>query len=154
LPTWPPTWPSHWPNIALPFGNYPVRAALQCLVIEFGTHRNDLEVALGDRSTGFSRPTLDALLGFGEQFLLLQAAPLESGPVTFVLDAPSATMSITWDGRRWAPGEGQGRRCAITGSDDAIGRLVLRRLDVTDPRLTVGACAELAHLFAAAIRPL
>ena len=147
--------PERWPVIPMAFGPYPAKAALQCLVIEFGTHRNDLEVAVGCQSAPFSPATLDALLGFGEHYLLLQAAPLEAAPVTFTLDAPSTTMSITWDGRRWAAGAGDGTpHCVVSGSDDALARLMLRRLDITDPQLNLDDPAHLAPVFATAIRPL
>jgi uncharacterized protein (TIGR03083 family) len=146
--------PASWPMIPMAFGPYPADAALQSLVIEFGTHRNDLEVAMGDPAP-FSPATLDALLGFGELYLLLQAAPLETDPMTLTLDAPSSTMSITWDGRRWARGAADGTpRCVVAGSDDALARLMLRRLDITDPRLTVDDPAHLAPVLATAIRPL
>jgi uncharacterized protein (TIGR03083 family) len=146
--------PASWPMIPMAFGQYPAEAALQCLVIEFGTHRNDLEVAMGDPAP-FSRATLDALLGFGEFYLLLQASPLEATPMTLVLDAPSSRMSITWDGRRWARGAPEGTpRCVVAGSDDALVRLMLRRLEVTDPRLTVDDPTHLAPVLVTAIRPL
>jgi uncharacterized protein (TIGR03083 family) len=79
--------PGRWPTIPMAFGPYPVDAALQSLVIEFGTHRNDLEIAMGE-------------------------------------------------------------------SDDALARLMLRRLDVTDPQLTLDDPAHLAPALATAIRPL
>jgi len=146
--------PAHWPTIPMAFGPYPVVAALQSLVIEFGTHRNDLEVAMGEPAP-LSRATLDALLGFGELYLLLQADPLEAAPMTLTLDAPSSTMSITWDGRGWARGAADGTpRCVVTGSDDALARLMLRRLDVTDPQLNLDDPTHLAPLFATATRPL
>jgi len=146
--------PAHWPAVPMAFGPYPVEAALGCLIVEFGTHRNDLEIAVGNHHVALSRATLDALLGFGEFYLLLQAAPLESGPVTFTLSAPSTTMSISWDGRSWTRGTGAARMCRIAGSDDAIARLMLRRLDVTDPQLTLDDPAHLAPVFPNAIRPL
>lgn len=146
--------PPRWPTVPTPFGAYPVADALRCLVIELGVHLDDLRVATGDRNTRFSPATLDALFGFGELYLLLQAEPLREDSVTFTLLAPSATMSVTWTDSRWARGAGAVRECRLAGSDDAIARLMLRRLDVTDPRIDVLDPDHLAPLFAAAIRPL
>jgi uncharacterized protein (TIGR03083 family) len=146
--------PAQWPAVPTPFGPYPVADALQCLVIEFGVHLDDLRVATGDRDAEFSPSTLDALFGFGDLYLLLQADPLEGEPITFTLAAPSAAMSVTWTGRHWTRGTGAARECRIAGSDDAIARLMLRRLDVTDPRIDVLDPGHLAPLFASAIRPL
>jgi uncharacterized protein (TIGR03083 family) len=146
--------PQRWPAVPMPFGSYPVADALRCLVIEFGVHLDDLKVAVGERHTAFSPATLKALFGFGDLYLLRQAAPLEADPFTFTLTAPSATMSVTWTGRRWTDGTVSARECRIAGSDDAIARLMLRRLDVTDPRIDLLDPHHLAPLYASAIRPL
>jgi uncharacterized protein (TIGR03083 family) len=146
--------PPRWPAVPTPFGAFPVADALRCLVIEFGVHLDDLQVAVGEPPAGFSPATLQALFGFGELYLLLQAAPLEAEPLTFTLTAPATTMSVTWTGRRWTAGNGSARECRIAGSDDEIARLMLRRLDVTDTRIDLLDPHRLAPLFARAIRPL
>jgi uncharacterized protein (TIGR03083 family) len=146
--------PQRWPAVSTPFGAYPVADALRCLVIEFGVHLDDLTVAVGEQHGGFSPATLEALFGFGELYLLLQAAPLEAEPLTFTLTASATTMSITWTGRRWTAGGGSARVCRITASDDAIARLMLRRLDITDPQIDLLDPHRLAPLFASAVRPL
>jgi uncharacterized protein (TIGR03083 family) len=140
--------------VPLPFGPYPVADALHCLIIEFGVHADDLAIAAGSRQPLLSSATIAALFGFGEPYLLMQAQPLESDAVTLALAAPSKTMSITWTGTRWRRGAGAARECRITGSDDAIARLMLRRVDVTDPRIDVLDPARLARSIASAIRPL
>lgn len=132
--------PSQWPVIPAPFGDLPVAAALRSLILEFGVHLDDLRVAIGERHSTFSPATIEAILGFGELFLLRQAQPLESGPVTLRLNAPSKSMAITWTGKDWAPGAGADEH-RVNGSDDAIARLMLRRAEADD-------------LVAAAIRPL
>jgi uncharacterized protein (TIGR03083 family) len=146
--------PHPWPAIPTPFGAYAVDDALRCLVIEFGVHRDDLRLALGDRDSAYSPATLDALFTFGELYLLLQAEPLEAQALTFTLAAPSATMSVTWTGDHWSRGSGAPRECRITASDDTIARLMLRRLDVTDSRVDLRDPAGIAPLFASSIRPL
>ncbi|MCV7174060.1 maleylpyruvate isomerase family mycothiol-dependent enzyme [Mycobacterium manitobense] len=146
--------PQTWPTVPLPFGPYPVTAALQSLIVEFGVHRNDLEVATGQRIPPFSDATRTALFGFGEHYLLRQAAPLEASACAFTLAAPSATLSITWNGGRWVRGADAARECRIAGSDDAVARLMLRRLDITDPRIDLLDPHHLAPLFPCAIRPL
>jgi uncharacterized protein (TIGR03083 family) len=146
--------PQTWPTVPLPFGPYPVAAALQSLIVEFGVHRNDLEVATGQRIPPFSDATRTALFGFGEHYLLRQAAPLEASACAFTLTAPSATLSVTWTGDRWVRGAGAVRECRIAGSDDAVARLMLRRLDITDPRIDLLDPHHLAPLFPSAIRPL
>ena len=146
--------PTPWPDIPMAFGPYPVADALSCLVIEFGVHADDLRIATGDPRSALSQPTRHALFGFGELYLLMQAAPLENAPVTFTLSSPAATMSITWTGSRWRRGAGSARECRITGPDDAIARLMLRRLDITDARLNLHDPAGLAPLYPFAIRPL
>jgi uncharacterized protein (TIGR03083 family) len=146
--------PAEWPDVPMAFGAYSAADALQCLIIEFGVHADDLRIAVGDDGSTLSSATRRALFGFGERYLLLQAEPLECPPVTFTLSAPAATMSVTWTGSRWRPGASAAGECRITGTDDAIARLMLRRLDVTDPRLDVLDPARLAPIFASAIRPL
>lgn len=140
--------------VPLPFGRYPVADALRCLIIEFGVHTDDLAIAAGTRQPLLSSATVAALFGFGELYLLMQAQPLESDAVTLSLAAPSAAMSITWTGSRWRRGAGAARECRIAGSDDAIARLMLRRIDVTDPRIDVLDPARLAPSLTSAIRPL
>lgn len=132
--------PSQWPVIPTPFGDFPVAAALNSLILEFGVHLDDLKVATGERHSTFSPATIEAILGFGELFLLRQAQPLESGPVTLRLNASSKSMAITWTGKNWAQGPGADEH-RIDGSDDAIARLMLRRGEADD-------------LIGAAIRPL
>ncbi|MGV0811614.1 maleylpyruvate isomerase family mycothiol-dependent enzyme [Mycolicibacterium boenickei] len=132
--------PSQWPVIPAPFGEFPVAAALRTLILEFGVHLDDLKVATGDRRSTFSPATIDAILGFGELFLLRQAQPLESGPVTLRLTAPSKSMAITWTGQHWVQGAGADEH-RVDASDDAIARIMLRRAEADD----------LVH---AAIRPL
>jgi uncharacterized protein (TIGR03083 family) len=140
--------------VPLPFGRYPVADALRCLIIEFGVHTDDLAIAAGSRQPLLSSATVAALFGFGELYLLMQAQPLESDAVTLSLAAPSAAMSITWTGSRWRRGAGAARECRIAGSDDAIARLMLRRIDVTDPRIDVLDPARLAPSLTSAIRSL
>jgi uncharacterized protein (TIGR03083 family) len=140
--------------VPLPFGRYAVADALRCLIIEFGVHTDDLAIALGSRQPLLSSATVAALFGFGELYLLMQAQPLESDAVTLSLAAPSKAMSITWTGTRWRRGAGAARECRIAGSDDAIARLMLRRIDVTDPRIDVLDPARLAPAITSAIRPL
>lgn len=132
--------PGRWPVIPAPFGDFPVAAALRSLILEFGVHLDDLMVASGDRHAKFSAATIEAIFGFGELFLLRQAQPLESGPVTLRLTAPSKSMAITWTGKTWEPGAGAEEH-RVEGSDDAIARLMLRRGEADD-------------LVNAAIRPL
>jgi uncharacterized protein (TIGR03083 family) len=132
--------PSQWPEIPARFGRFPVAAALRSVILEFGVHLDDLKVATGDRHSTFSPATIEAILGFGELLLLRQAQPLESGPVTLRLTAPSKSMAITWTGKAWLPGTGAEEH-RIDGSDHAIARLMLRRAEADD-------------LFRAAIRPL
>lgn len=146
--------PADWPTVPMAFGPYPVAQALQSLIIEFGVHADDLRIATGDRHSVLSSAALHALFGFGELYLLLQAAPIEAAPVTFTLVAPTTTMSVTWTGSGWQRGASADRQCRIAGSDDAIARLMLRRLDITDPRVDVVDPAGLAPLYPAAIRPL
>ncbi|WKG02008.1 maleylpyruvate isomerase family mycothiol-dependent enzyme [Mycolicibacterium sp. HK-90] len=132
--------PSRWPVIPAPFGDFSVAAALRTLVLEFGVHLDDFKIATGDLRSTFSPATVDAIFGFGELFLLRQAQPLESGPVTVRLNAPSKSMAITWTGQRWEQGPGADEH-RVDGSDDAIARVMLRRGPVDD-------------LVGAAIRPL
>lgn len=146
--------PHRWPPVPTPFGPYAVDDALRCLVIEFGVHLDDLRRALGDDHSAYSAATRDALFGFGELYLLLQAEPLETPALTFTLAAPSAIMSVTWTGHQWTRGFGAPRECRVTASDDAIARLMLRRLDITDSRVDLLDPAGLAPLFASAVRPL
>jgi uncharacterized protein (TIGR03083 family) len=140
--------------VPLPFGRYTVADALRCLIIEFGVHTDDLAIAAGSRQPLFSGATVAALFGFGELYLLMQAEPLESDAVTLSLAAPSKAMSITWTGSRWRRGAGAARECRIAGSDDPIARLMLRRIDVTDPRIDVLDPARLAPSLTSTIRPL
>ncbi|GFG63892.1 hypothetical protein MKUB_13820 [Mycobacterium kubicae] len=146
--------PPRWPAVPTPFGTMPVAVALQSLVVEFGVHRNDLEVAAGRPDTAFSAATLSALFGFGDHYLLRQAAPVDSPAFALALDAPAALMGVTWTGTAWIPGRNADRLCRVSGSDDDIARLMLRRLDIDDPRLDVHDPFGLAALFSAAIRPL
>lgn len=132
--------PSRWPVIPAPFGDFPVGAALRSLIMEFGVHLDDLKVATGDRHSTFSPATIEAIFGFGELFLLRQAQPLESGPVTLRLTAPAKSMAITWTGQTWIQGAGAPEHC-VDGSDHEIARLMLRRGQADD-------------LVSAAIRPL
>ena len=140
--------------VPLPFGPYAVPDALRCLIIEFGVHTDDLAIAAGSRQPLLSSATVAAPFGFGELFLLMQAQSLESDAVTLALAAPSKAMSITWTGSRWRRGAGAARECRIAGSDDAIARLMLRRIDVTDPRIDVIDPARLAPSITFTIRPL
>ncbi|MBU9766204.1 maleylpyruvate isomerase family mycothiol-dependent enzyme [Mycobacterium sp. TNTM28] len=132
--------PDRWPVIPTPFGEFPVAAALRSLILEFGVHLDDLKIARGDRRPTLSPATVDALFGFGELFLLRQAQPVESRPVTLRLTAPSKSMAITWTGTHWVAGAGADEH-RVEGSDDTIARLMLRRVAADD-------------LVAAAIRPL
>ena len=134
--------PAVWPDIPMAFGAYPVADALRCLVVEFGVHADDLRIAAGDRRSTLSAATLRALFGFGELYLLLQAAPLESAPFTFTLSAPATTMSVTLDRRRaWRsaarapPRECRDRRLRRRHrpADAAPARRHRPRLDVLDP---------------------
>jgi hypothetical protein len=141
--------------IPLAFGRYPAATALQMLTIEFGVHRNDLEVAVLNSYATFSPATLAALFSFGKDYLLLQCEPLDEGPLSFTLVARSTTMSITWDGTQWTAGVvGSERHCRITGSDDTIARLMLRRTTITDERLDVDDPEGIAGRFGDAIRTL
>lgn len=146
--------PRRWPDIPTPFGAFPVLDAVNSLLIEVGVHLDDLSTATGSREVSLSAATLQALFGFGEKYLLLQAAPVASEPFGYTLSAPSATMSMSWDGRRWAPGATSSPRCVVTGSDDAVARMMLRRIDVGDARLEVSDPHGVAHLLTPAIRPL
>ena len=132
----------NWPPIPLPFGTYPVDIALGCLIIEYGTHLADLKAAAGLVDSALSEATRAALFDFGERYLLLQAEPLDSGPVTLTLAAPAKTMSITWTGDGWTEGAQATEEHRVDGDDETVARLMLRRLPDEDP------------LVAAAIRPL
>ncbi len=148
--------PRTWPDIGLRFGRYPFAAALQCLVIEYGVHCNDLTRATTDPAASLPRAAVDALFGFGAQYLLLQADPLEAAEtasMAFTLRAPSTSMTIAWDGTRWREGEHSDvPGCTISGSDDDIARLMLRRLDIDE--LDLDDPHALARGFTASIRPL
>jgi uncharacterized protein (TIGR03083 family) len=148
--------PGRWPDIGLRFGRHPFDVAVACLVIEYGVHCNDLDRATGDPQAPLPRAAVEALFGFGAHYLLLQADPLEASeaaPLTFTLRAPSASMSIGWDGARWHAGARPGvPECVITGTDDDIARLMLRRLDVDT--LDLDDPHALAGVFPAAVRPL
>jgi uncharacterized protein (TIGR03083 family) len=145
--------PQRWPDIGLRFGRYPYPAAVQCLVLEYGVHCNDLDRAAVDPTAPLPREAVDALFGFGVHYLLLQAEPVEAAPMTFTLRAPSATLSISWDGTGWHADRRSGApECVLSGSDDDIARLMLRRLDVD--ALEAEDPHSLAGLFPAAIRPL
>jgi len=146
--------PRRWPDIPTPFGSFPIVDALTTLLIEVGVHLDDLNVATGNREASLSPPTLRALFGFGEMYLLLQAAPVASGPFGYTLVAPSSTMSMSWDGHRWSAGVTSSPQCTVTGSDDAVARLMLRRIDPGDARLEVTDPDRFAPMLTAAIRPL
>lgn len=145
--------PPDWPAVPIAIGAYPFDLAMQCLVVEFGVHHNDLARAAGELDAPFTRATVDALLGFGELYLLRQASPIDV-PATFTIQTPSASMSISCDGQVWSAGDHGGPRCVINTSDDAAVRLMLRRLDIADPQISVDDPAGLADRFADAIRPL
>ncbi|WP_299563697.1 maleylpyruvate isomerase family mycothiol-dependent enzyme [uncultured Mycolicibacterium sp.] len=145
--------PPDWPPVGLPFGRYPADAGMQCLVVEFGVHRNDLARAVKDPTVPFSAATRTALFGFGALYLLRQAEPVGT-PVCFVVEAPSVRMAVTHDGRRWRAGTGDAPRCVVRTDDDTAARLILRRCEITDPAIELDDPAGLAGLFATAIRPL
>ena len=116
----------------------------------------ELAIAAGDVDAPFTAATLDAVFSFGDLYLLPLAAPSAAGPLGFTFTAPSKSMSIAWDGSTWTDGVGDSTapHCSITGSDDDVARLMLRRLGITHPRFELDDPAGLAHRFADAIRPL
>jgi uncharacterized protein (TIGR03083 family) len=144
-----------WPNIPLPYAVLLVGAAVGALILEYGVHRYDLSVALSDPSPALSAVTIDTVLEFGELFLLMQARPIESDPIQFEIRAADSTMRFAWNGESWINDLLHGvRLCRITTTNAVAALLMLRRIDLDDPRIEVDDVAGISSMFFSGVAPL
>ncbi|HEX2576202.1 MAG TPA: maleylpyruvate isomerase family mycothiol-dependent enzyme [Aquihabitans sp.] len=144
-----------WGPVPLPFGTLPAGTAAAALVLEYGVHRYDLASSLGDQDVALSPRTAEAVLGLADGLLLLLARPIEGRPGAFRLTAPDVTVTLAWDGRSWSNAPVPGAPvCEVHGTAHDLALLVMRRIEVEDPRLDVDDPGGLAPRFDLAVGPL
>lgn len=124
---------------------------LDLAVFEAAIHRNDLDVALGDREAPIADhglTAIDAILGsnmvnFAEMTQVRPEAPLSIG-----FTAPSIAHTLAWTGTSWSDQpSGEGPSVRIAGTDSAVTRFICGRIPIDDPLLTVDGEIEIARQF-------
>lgn len=136
-------------TVPLPVATLPARTAAAALVVEYGVHRHDLSVALGDTDPTLSAATAHALWSVAPGLLAMLARPAGERPLAYRFEAPSGAVTLGWDGRRWSDAiVPDGPVAAAYGSEADLGLLLLRRVDVRHDAIAWDDPAGLAdHLF-------
>jgi uncharacterized protein (TIGR03083 family) len=124
-----------WPFVPLPFAVIPAIAAANGILLEYGVHRRDLELALGNDFT-LSPTTVTAVLGLAGALLPAIGKPAGDEPLAYRLEAETATIDLVWDGKTWSFGDASAG-CIISGDDESIALLGLGRRGVDHDTITV-----------------
>jgi hypothetical protein len=135
--------------VPLPFSRLPTPLALAVMLVEYGFHRHDLGVALGEAGSEDVAPetaaTLVELLG---AFVTTLPAKPPTGPVAVELVAPTATTSIGWRTEGWVLGDTRGLpTMTVRGSDSAVALYAMGRIGATDPAVAIEGATQHAGSF-------
>jgi uncharacterized protein (TIGR03083 family) len=131
------------------FITVPGVAALPLMLTEIGTHRNDLDWALGERVP------LPAAVIEAETFLVPlmllrvgQGAPVRPPtPVSYRLTGSSFSFTLSFSDGAWTLGEHDPVSCEIAGDDSSVLLFALGRIRADDPTLKVVGDKGLARAF-------
>ena len=138
--------------VPLPFGLLPTPVALQIVALEYGFHRNDLSGAL-DRHEPLGDDIAQTLVQILPGLLPMLSAGTPVGPAgktpaapcTYVLEAPSATVRVSYDGAAWSMDSGDGTDAptsVIRGDDSAVALFAMGRIDARHPSLQVADLSQ------------
>lgn len=133
--------------VPLPFATLPCSIAAIVALVEYGTHRNDLDWALGDE-----RPLpLDVATTMIEMlpgFLPMIDTVASDEPLAYRLEASSGTVIVASAGDGWTVTEDTDLPiCTIHGDDSAVALFALGRIGAGHPSLKVEGDAEAAARF-------
>ena len=137
--------------VPLPYFDVPLGPFSQILVMEAGTHTDDLAAALG-HSAGLAADVVVATEAYVRAFLTLGASTeeLPASDVILALRGPSVDLTFVHRDGRWevADPDGPARAGATVEADDSTVLLfALGRVPVTDPRLSFSGDRMLATRF-------
>jgi uncharacterized protein (TIGR03083 family) len=131
--------------VPLPFSRLPTPLALAVMLIEYGFHRHDLAVALGEAgSEDVDAETAATLIELVGPLVSTLTSKPPAEPVAVVLAAPTATTAIGWRTDAWALGDVEGLpTLTVSGSDSAVALFAMGRIGAGDPALVfTGATAH------------
>jgi uncharacterized protein (TIGR03083 family) len=122
--------------VPLPFGTFPCPAALDIILLEYGTHRWDIANAAQAGAT-LSVPASDCVLRLMPAFLAFFAAPPPAEPIGYRLEAGSATIDTSVRDGAWTLEPSDVPTTVVRGDDSSVALFGLGRITADDPRLIV-----------------
>lgn len=119
--------------------------------VEIGTHRWDLEVAMGERYAGLST---EAVTG-AQMVIASNLVPMANSsgtqpdvPWSIHLVGDTIDLTLGWDGSAWSnAGPSSAGTTEIRGEDSAIALYVMGRITADDDRLAVTGDRDMAARF-------
>jgi uncharacterized protein (TIGR03083 family) len=122
--------------VPLPFGTFPCPAALDIILLEYGTHRWDIANAAGDGAR-LSMAASDCVLRLMPAFLTFFAAAPPAAPIGYRLQAESANVDASVRDGAWTLEPSDVPTTIVLGDDSAVALFALGRIAADDPRLAV-----------------
>lgn len=134
------------PPVPLPFATLPASFAAYVVLIEYGTHRSDLEGALGGDAS-LRAPVASTVVELIGGMLPMLAGEHPKEPTTYRLIAPAATTTISWVDDGWRSDVDNDPDVTIAGADSAVASFALGRIDRSHPSLAVSGDTAVADAF-------
>lgn len=122
--------------VPLPFGTFPCPAALEIILLEYGTHRWDIANAAGDGAR-LSTAASECVLRLMPAFVTFFAAAPPAEPIGYRLEAGSATIDVSVRDGTWTLEPSNVPTTIVRGDDSPVALFALGRIVADDPRLTV-----------------
>lgn len=140
------------PVVPLPYASLPASLAAYVVLVEYGVHRYDLELALSGKAT-LAPDVAGAIVDRLDLTLPALAAPGEP-PVDAIRLEPEdrPATALAWRSGRWTGGDDAEAGCVVRGPADALALFVVGRVTpADDDRLAAedpaGALAHFKTMF-------
>lgn len=133
--------------VPLPFATLPCAFALAVPLIEYGVHHCDLRVALGEDAR-IPDDVADTIIELLPAFLPMITTECPSGPTSYRLVTPTASVSVTSSAGSWMIGEqSAGAVCEITGDASSVALFTMGRLVGAHPSVHISGATQHASDF-------
>jgi uncharacterized protein (TIGR03083 family) len=122
--------------VPLPFGSFPCPAALDIILLEYGSHRWDIESAI-DPGAALSPEAATCILRLMPAFMLFYATPPPEDAIAYRLEAPAVTIEISAGDDGWRLEPAAVPTTSVRGDDSSIALFMMGRIGPADGRVTV-----------------
>jgi hypothetical protein len=122
--------------VPLPFGTFPCAAALDIILLEYGTHRWDIANA-AEPGAALSPAASDCVLRLMPAFLAFFAAEPPADPIGYRLQSDSTTIDASMRDGSWTLERSELPTTVVRGDDSAVALFALGRIPATHASLTV-----------------